>query len=1030
MMKQLRSHSLPINLMMIALMLTWQVGQPLQAATYYWDSDGSDSGNLVDGTNLGGIGTWDIGTPNWWPVPAAADTTWGNTSADIAIFSGPFSALPTLNTVTLSGALTANQVRFDRSGYTLTGGTSLTLAGANAGLYAQMGESATISSLLAGSDGLLKTGGGAVRLTNPSSNYTGTTTIAGGSLIIDSAAALGGTGAVNITAGNGTPSNVLVLGFTGGALVLDGSAAGFAFARDLNLEGRGPSGQNGAAVLSTGNNTLSGVVTTASSTQTPATFRNTRLTSANGTLTLSGTLNVLGTAGTTITTLGGGNQAGVGNYNLTGVLSGTGTLEKSGGGTLFLNASDTTGFSGRLRVSGSAAVGQSTVRVSSLDVFGTANSGTTSAPIDLNGGTLEIRSDSSLNFGKNVYQRTSSTIYVGPAVGGSAVNGTATFGNMSFEDGLTTTFNSRNGYGVSFTTAPVNGGNGNDAITNNMGGTLSFTGNFWSNTENTGNRTMTIGGNGNTVINGNVIASAAAFNHNLSKTGSGALTITGTGSTLDGNVSVQGSLIITDFRSITNNTSSITLGNATTTSGNLIIGTATAATAGGLTTSKPIILSTTTASNSIYANQSVAEAVVLNGAITMPPTTTANLILGGTNAEDNILNTAIPTGGGASPTNGLVKVGSGTWALNAANLYPGATTIQNGTLKLRATAAASNVIPEAGTNTIVFGTNATTGTAGGTLEFRGFTGAATTETLGALTPTAGAATVKILGNGGAANLTFTSLGATAAASSVNFDTTSGSGGVITLTGQAATSATNLPGTANFLGHLYINGADFATIDGSAQVVAPTYSGTGNFREAASALTATFHNKLTGSFTNAAATVSSLVTNSQTLTLSGNLTVSTGGILQSGGTASIVSDSVTARLILGGAPATNIAIRVNGGSDVLNIGTASNPVNIGSAQTGGLTKNGAGKLVFFGTNAQTGTVNINEGKIELNGTNARLAASAGVATVVRQNAFLDFNTAVAFVADPHRGSPGWCRNDSEHRWRGRDIGPDGRWDLGG
>lgn len=285
------------------------------------------------------------------------------------------------------------------------------------------------------------------------------------------------------------------------------------------------------------------------------------------------------------------------------------------------------------------------------------------------------------------------------------------------------------------------------------------------------------------------------------------------------------------------------------------------------------------------------------------------------------------------------------------------------------------------------------------MEFRGATGAATTETLGALTPTAGASTVRLLGNGAAANLTFTSLGATTAASSLNFDTSSASGGLITLTGQAATTATTLPGTANFLGHLYINGADFAAINASAQVFTPVYGTTTGFVNAASSLTAANHNLVTGNFTQAAVSVSSLKMTANTLTLSGNLTVATGGILQTGGTSSIVSDSTTARSILGAAAGTNLAVRVNGASDVLNLGTATNPVNIGSAQTAGLTKNGAGKLVMFGANAQTGTLNINEGTLELNGANARMAAAAGVATVIRQNAFLDLNTAVSFVENP-------------------------------
>ncbi|HRH96343.1 MAG TPA: hypothetical protein PLB55_10440, partial [Prosthecobacter sp.] len=460
-MKHLRAHRRAISSLMLVLIAFWQIAQPLQAATVYWDTDGSIVTNdSAVGTGLGGTGNWDLATSNWWDLSSLG--LWPNTSDDIAIFSGPFSILPTLRTVTLSSGIMANQLQFYRSGYTLTGG-DLTLAGTTPGLYAQMGESVTISSEIKGTVGLTKSGGGSIRLTNASNSYAGTVSIAGGSLIISSEAALGGIGAVNVTSGNPTPSSVSPLGFNGGSLVLDGSAAGFTFSRNLNLEGLGPVGGGGAALLSVGNNTLSGVVTTASSAQTPATFRNTRISSVNGTLTLSGTLNVLGAAGTTITTLGGLNQSGVGNYSLNGILSGTGTLEKSGSGTLFLNPSNTSGFAGRLRISASATGQQSSVRVTSLNdganttsVFGTANSGTTSAPIDMNGGILEIRSDASLNFGKNVYQRASSTIFVGQAVGGAGVNGTVTFGNMSFEDNITTTFNSRNGYGVSFTTAPVN----------------------------------------------------------------------------------------------------------------------------------------------------------------------------------------------------------------------------------------------------------------------------------------------------------------------------------------------------------------------------------------------------------------------------------------------------------------------------------------------------------------------------------------------------------------------------------------------
>ncbi|MCX6837752.1 MAG: autotransporter-associated beta strand repeat-containing protein [Verrucomicrobia bacterium] len=1025
-MKLLRVKKQPLGLTMIVFLLTWQIAQPLQAAAFYWDADASVTGNTAAGANLGGTGIWDATMANWWDTPNLV--VWPNTNADQAIISGAFPALgiPTANTITLSSGIVANTLTFVRSGYTLTGGT-LTLDGTTPTLHANLGESATINSQILGLAGLTKTGGGSVRLGNLGNAYTGVTTISNGSLIISDGGALGAdSSAISILTNNNTPLNTNLLGFTGGSLVLDGTSGGFTLTRNVNFEGRGPIGDRGAAIQSLGSNTLSGTLSSAVSPlplSPTATFRNSRINSVNGTLTLSGTLNVGGTVGTTFTNLGGVNSAGVGDFSLTGVIAGTGSIEKSGAGMLFLNPSSTSGFSGTVRISASSTGQQSSVRVTQASVGGTsifgANTGTTTAAaIDLNGGVLEFRSDSDLNFGalasgKNVYHRSGSTVYTGPAAGGAGINGTTTLGTLQHlvsttGSTATTTFNSRNGFGVTFSSMAVDASTSTstltNTLTNNMGGNLIFTGNTTLGDGNTASRprVLAIGGTGNTVIQGSVIAGTDT-GKTLTKSGAGNLTIQGVGTTVAGTISITaGAITVTDFRSLNNNTAAISLGNATTTGGNLIIGgTGITPTLAGLTTSKTITLNTTSGANSIYANQTGANPVILNGAITkIAAATSGALILGGTSTVDNIINVVIPVETTPS-TGGVTKVGAGTWVLNAANTYAGATTIQHGTLKLRANAAASDVIKEAASNTIVFSANATTNAAGGTLEFRGFSGAATTETLGALTPTAGAATVRLLGNGGsAANLTFTSLGATTAASSVNFVTTGANGGVVTLTGQAATTATNLPGTANFLGHLYINGADFATINGSAQVVAPTYLGTGNFQNAASTLVASVHNKLTGSFTNGAATVSSLVTNSQTLTLSGNLVVSTGGILQSGGTATIQSDSGTARLInQTGTAATNVAIRVDQISDVLNLGTATNQVSIGSFTTGGLTKNGAGKLVFFGANAQTGTITVNEGIIELNGSIARLAALAGAATVVRQNASLDFNTAVAFAADP-------------------------------
>lgn len=973
-----------------------------QAANLYWDADnGSTAGT-------GGTGSWDTTSAFWSPTAEGtnASAIASFSSLDTAFFAG------TAGTATLAGPVTIGGLVFSGADFTVAGST-LTLA-ANSGapsVSVTGGNVATLSSVVAGTSGLTKTGNGVLRLTNAPNSYSGVTTISGGALVISSGTALGAdASAISILSANQTPGNTNLYGIGGGALVLDGRTAGFEFARNIDFEGRGPVGERSAAILSIGNNNLSGTLTSAVSPLSPATFRNTRITSVNGTLTLSGTV-ISQNAGTFIA-LGGVNSAGVGDFNLSGVLSGTGSITKDGAGIWHLSPSATSAFLGTIRIGGGSVGQQSSVRVTQASVGGVsifgANAGsTTNAAIDLNAGILEFRAASDLNFGalssgKNVYNRNNG-ILVASGAGVGDVGKIVTLGNLhsvvsTTASTATMTFRSRNGYGFTFGTYATDANTSASSLTNTLaneaGGNLTFTGNLSLSEGNTASRprVLAIGGAGNTLIQGSVIGGTDA-GKDLTKSGAGSLTILGVGTTVAGAVSVTGGAIIaTDFRSLNNNTAAISLGNATTGGGSLIIGTTTTATVGGLTTSKTITLNTTTGNNSIYASQAGLNPVILNGAITkIGAATSQTLILGGTNNADNIINVAIP--GGGAVTGGVSKMGSGTWVLNAANTYLGGTTIHNGTLKLRATAAASDVIGSAGTNTIVFSADTTTQTAGGTLEFRGFANANTTETLGALTPTAGAATITLLGNGtGKADLTFTSLGATTAASSLNFATTGANGGVITLTSQAATTATTLPGTANFLGRLYINGADFATINASAQVVAPTYAATGSFQNVSTALASAVHNKLTASFTNAATTavtVSSLLTNSQALTLSGDLIVTTGGILQSGGTATIQSNNSSARTIRGPAVGLSLAVRVDQASDVLNLGTASEPAIFTVAgTTAGVTKNGAGTLVLFGANTQTGAFNINEGVVRISGASARIGG--GPSITIRQNAKLELD----------------------------------------
>ncbi|MGC3968964.1 MAG: autotransporter-associated beta strand repeat-containing protein [Pirellulales bacterium] len=760
-------------------------------------------------------------------------------------------------------------------------------------------------------------------------------------------------------------------------------------------------------------------------------------------------------------TFGNTSSLGLGNYAITGAISGTGSINKTGTGTLILSPTSTAGFSGTIRISGGS------LRVTSGAQLGT-NSGTgTNSAIDLAGdnAVLEIRSDAP-TIGKNVYNRSggSPIIFVDHAIGSSVINATATFGDLTFDANETLTFNGRNGFGATFGVGSITGG-GVTTFANNLNGLLTFTGDFWNNTNNTGARTMTFSGNGSTTITGSIIGpGSSSFGHSLVKSGTGTLTINGSASNYTGNTTVAGTISMGNLGAV----------NKTSTTGSILLNTGTFQYTGAAADSmpKPFSLVSTTGSNAIVSDG--AGTLSLSGIVGAGGVGAKTLYLGGTNTGDNTFSSWL-LDNNSTNTTGLAKIGVGTWVLaeptmnvgtattvtiaapgtdattlltlstgNTANLrvgqtitigatsaqitgiidntrftvgvafttttapagtynvstipttstattggtWSGALTISNGTLKLAATNAASNIVSNG--NAVVFnvdGFNANQ-VAGGTLEFVGVSGNATTETLGALTPTAGMNTVRITSGGGgaAANLVFSSLGAVGKGSGVNFVTTAGGGGTVTINGVLTSTATTLAGN----GHFYINGANFARSNGGV-LVAPVYGTDAGFVTSATALTAANNNEITGSFTNGAVAVTSLkISGGHTLTLSGDLTVNTGGvandggILQTGGSATIVSNNATVRAITTGGAGT-VVIRVNEASDVL---TLSSTAIIGSTTTGGLTKNGLGTLVISGVNAQTGATTINEGTVRLVTGGVLSANSAEL--VIRQGAILDLN----------------------------------------
>ncbi|NCW94750.1 MAG: hypothetical protein EBW79_07205, partial [Actinobacteria bacterium] len=208
----------------------------------------------------------------------------------------------------------------------------------------------TFAGLISGSSGsMVKTGTGTLTLSG-ANTYTSTTSINAGAISITNNKALGDDGT--------TKSSTSVA--SGAALLVSGSLTGVT--DPITINGSGLSNANGAIRSTLGNNTLAGKVTLASDASIQSDANTLTIDVSSGDA-IDGTfaLTVAGSGNTTITDP---------------VATSTGTLTKSGSGTLTLSAVNT--FSGATTISGG------TLTVSSA---GSLNSGLYSATI-ANSGAL------------------------------------------------------------------------------------------------------------------------------------------------------------------------------------------------------------------------------------------------------------------------------------------------------------------------------------------------------------------------------------------------------------------------------------------------------------------------------------------------------------------------------------------------------------------------------------------------------------------------------------------------------------------
>jgi autotransporter-associated beta strand protein len=322
----------------------------------------------------GGSGTWTSAGTTW--ATSAGGVGGGETqSSSTLIFAD------TAGTVTVSGGvLVSNGMTFQTTGYDVQGST-ITLAGnsaANNAITADTGVITTVSSELAGTAGMTKSGAGTLILSG-SNSFTGNAVISGGTLQITNDSALGNT--ANDLANNGTLKTTATVALDAGR---DISGSGtYDIANGTTLTVNGNMNNTATTLGNSGTLDLQGATRSLGATTiaAPATLDAAGAISVT-TLTASGLTNgtaninpdLVFTTGTkTLNVATGGELA------LNGAVSGATIIAKTGAGTLSINNSNSV----QIRVGATAA---SPTDGGTVVLASAASTG--SGQIQLNYGTL------------------------------------------------------------------------------------------------------------------------------------------------------------------------------------------------------------------------------------------------------------------------------------------------------------------------------------------------------------------------------------------------------------------------------------------------------------------------------------------------------------------------------------------------------------------------------------------------------------------------------------------------------------------
>lgn len=203
------------------------------AADLYW---------FGNGITPGGSGNWSAVGSTWSPTtPIPAIMAWN--PADTGVFAGAAGTV----TITDPNVNAGAGLRFESTGFTLTGG-SVTLTGASSAanpVNVSPAVTATSNAVIAGSAGITKLGTGTLVL-GAANTYTGETVVEGGTLNL--------TGAINTAAntfvGYANPNTIFSIATPGTASDVDGSIGvqATSFANQVSVTGAGAAWNNSGRV--------------------------------------------------------------------------------------------------------------------------------------------------------------------------------------------------------------------------------------------------------------------------------------------------------------------------------------------------------------------------------------------------------------------------------------------------------------------------------------------------------------------------------------------------------------------------------------------------------------------------------------------------------------------------------------------------------------------------------------------------------------------------------------------------------------